>query len=215
MKISKILLVLSCSLFSLIASANEESNEHIESAHYYDDYFKSSIICRWDWNARAPNSGMVKDPIKSKFAIHHSAGNSNPSAATVREIQRMHMDKNGWSDCGYHFFIGKDGSCFEGRELKWQGAHVEGDNKGNIGICFLGCFDTSQDNYVEPSQEMVERAGELIGVLAHHFSLEPSSKIIKGHKEHKNAHTLCPGDEVILLKQKIINKAIKTKKEIS
>lgn len=197
-------------------SEGETENDyacHVQ--HYYDDYFKTSIVCRRDWGARSAKNDMVQDRIKNKFAIHHSAGSAAGNAESVREIQRMHMDDNGWSDCGYHFFVARNGTCYEGRELKFQGAHVEGNNKGNIGICFLGCFDSNQDNFVEPTSQMIEKAGELIGILADRFSIDCSNKTIKGHKEHSNAGTLCPGDRVLALKDKIILKAIRTKKEIA
>jgi len=63
-----------------------------------------------------------------KIVIHHTAsptevrrsGKTVPvDAAMIRE---WHMTK-GWSDIGYHFVIGPDGHCEEGRPLYRPGAH--------------------------------------------------------------------------------------------
>jgi hypothetical protein len=177
----------------------------------YDDYYKNHIVCRRDWEARNAKNDMTKDLVKCKFAIHHSAGTAVSSTETVKNIQRAHMEINGWSDIGYHFLIGRDGQCFEGRELQWQGAHVDGDNKGNIGICFLGCFESSEPSPVEPTSRMIDEAGELIAVLAERFNIELSLSTIKGHRQHKKAQTLCPGNRVMERLNDILSKAIASK----
>ncbi|MFA6113561.1 MAG: peptidoglycan recognition family protein [Sphingomonas sp.] len=43
-------------------------------------------------------------------------------------------------DVAYHFFIDEDGTIYEGRSLKYMGAHVSGQNARNIGIAFLGNY---------------------------------------------------------------------------
>lgn len=44
----------------------------------------------------------------------------------------------GWSDIGYHGIIDPDGTWSQGRGFNEQGAHVESENDGNIGICLIG-----------------------------------------------------------------------------
>ena len=76
--------------------------------------------------------------------VHHSAGRDCTSvddcAAEVRAIQNYHMDGNGWSDIGYTFLVGGDGSIFEGRGWNVVGAHTYGFNSVGYGIDFIGTF---------------------------------------------------------------------------
>lgn len=181
---------------------------------YYDEYFNKNVICREKWGAQLAKNDMVKDPNKIKFAIHHSAGSSVSSGTTVKNIQQAHMHDKKWSDIGYHFLIGRDGKCFEGRELEWQGAHVEGDNKGNVGVCFLGCFDDNEPNFVQPTRQMINKAGELIGVLSYKYGINLVSSAIKGHRQHKNAKTVCPGNRLMECMDDILIEAQETKNRI-
>ena len=57
------------------------------------------------------------------------------SAASIR---RFHIEERGFSDIGYHWVIDVDGELEKGRPMTEQGAHVSGENKGNIGICLVG-----------------------------------------------------------------------------
>lgn len=180
----------------------------------YATYFQNQVISRQQWGARAAKPDMSCDNNKCKFAVHHSAGSAESNNLIVKNIQSFHMDNNKWSDIGYHFLVGIDGKCFEGRELAFQGAHVYAHNKNNIGICFLGCFDTSQSNKVETSDAMIDKMGELIGVLAAHFGIDITRETIKGHKEFKNIASLCPGDLVMARMDEIVAKAQKTTSEI-
>ena len=173
----------------------------------YDEYFKNNVICRASWGACVPQGAMDIDLTKYRFAIHHSAGTSASNSQTLKNIQYTHMNDNKWSDIGYHFLIGKDGKCFEGRELKYKGSHVSKDNTGNIGICFLGCFETTQTNNATVSDEMIEKCSELIAVLAKSYKIKICKEVIRGHKQHKNAQTLCPGDLVMACLNKIITQA--------
>jgi hypothetical protein len=45
-----------------------------------------------------------------------------------------------FSDIAYNFLIGGDGSIFEGRGWRDQGAHTSGYNRGSVGIAYIGTF---------------------------------------------------------------------------
>ena len=66
--------------------------------------------------------------------LHHRAGNG-----TVESIHTQHL-KNGWAGIGYHFYIRKDGTVYEGRPIAYVGSHCKGNNSCSIGVCLEGDF---------------------------------------------------------------------------
>jgi len=99
------------------------------------------------WNARAADRGNIEamGTIR-RLTIHHSAmyfRDTRPGtcAAQIQRIQRDHMENRGYGDIGYHFLIDPSGRIWQGRDLRWQGAHASGSNNvGNVGVCLLGNF---------------------------------------------------------------------------
>lgn len=182
------------------------AQDYFENSEY-NDYFMNNIISRSQWKACSSKPGMKKELKKTKFAIHHSAGNVAPSYEVVKNIQHSHIHDKKWSDIGYHFLIDIDGNCFEGRDLNFQGAHVESSNKENIGICFLGYFDDNKNNFHLPKEAMFNKAGELIAVLSRKFSIVLSNESIKAHCKYKDAHTICPGNLILENMETILLKA--------
>ena len=76
----------------------------------------------------------------SKIVIHASGF----EAGNVELFRLYHILINGWCDIGYHFVIGNgkgdysfEGQVERGRSLKFQGAHVKGQNHDSIGICLI------------------------------------------------------------------------------
>lgn len=110
------------------------------------------------------------------------------SQQKVDEVRRWHVEDRGWSDCGYHYLIDRDGTLVEGRPLERTGAHAKGHNTGSVGISLFGghggnVSDHFADNFTE-DQDRALRA--LISKLkADH----PITKII-GHNEVANK--ACP-----------------------
>ena len=72
--------------------------------------------------------------------------NGRPLSEKVAEIRRWHVQQRGWRDIGYHWVIDRDGKVASGRREAEIGAHVEGHNRGTIGICLLGGFGASADD---------------------------------------------------------------------
>lgn len=81
----------------------------------------------------------------------HCSDTPNGRITTVEDIRRWHMDPppkgRGWTDIGYHFVIYTDGSVHPGRAPNIEGAHVEGHNEGNLGICMVGKTAFSPDQW--------------------------------------------------------------------
>ena len=157
---------------------------------------------RSSWNAKA-SLCTSSDPNKSKMAIHHTY--SPPSsaggyAARIRGIQAYHMDVRGWCDIGYHYLVTQDGSVWEGRPIKRRGAHVGGHNTGNIGVSYVGCFQSGACNSmgnVVPSEVSVNAGAALVSALSTKYGIAKNKSKVKGHMQHPGASTTCPGDNLL------------------
>lgn len=68
----------------------------------------------------------------------HCADTPSGRDVKLETIRDWHMKERGWSDIGYHYVIELDGQIRSGRPIDRQGAHVEGANKDNLGICLVG-----------------------------------------------------------------------------
>lgn len=153
------------------------------------------IIPRSSWKASSavpsrltPNRGAW-----NRLTVHHSAeyagllrtASSSESADAIRSIQRYHVQDKNYGDIAYHFLIDPRGRVFEGRSMRWQGAHAGGNNNvHNIGICLLGDFDRES-----PSQASLTALEQLVTQLRSKHGI--SSDRVVGHGELKT--TACPG----------------------
>lgn len=80
--------------------------------------------------------GRMQGGDPNKITIHCSA-TPNGKEVPAKTIKEWHLAR-GFKDIGYHLIIQPDGTCEHGRPLNQVGAHVEGANRDNIGICLIG-----------------------------------------------------------------------------
>jgi len=78
-----------------------------------------------------------------KYIVLHSAATTRDMDIDISTVRKWHVEGNGWSDVGYHYFIKRDGTIEHGRDLRRSGAHVKGYNSESIGICYAGGIDES------------------------------------------------------------------------
>jgi hypothetical protein len=128
-------------------------------------------------------------PLNTKnvtgIALHHMA-NANWS---VKDVENYHVNSNGWTAIGYNYWIGFDGSIYEGRGLN-IGAHITGFNSTTVGIGFQGNFQSGTKVPVSVMTDEQFNAGvELIAWLKEQI---PSIQKIGGHRDF--AASSCPGD---------------------
>lgn len=76
----------------------------------------------------------------TQVIIHCSATPPNQNIG-VDEIKDWHVNRNGWSDIGYHFVIRRNGLVEDGRDIERIGAHAKGSNSDSIGVCLVGGVD--------------------------------------------------------------------------
>ncbi|MBA2479132.1 MAG: N-acetylmuramoyl-L-alanine amidase [Planctomycetes bacterium] len=146
------------------------------------------FIARSTWSVQSidvPNTDPMA-PIY-RLTVHHSSEHGDASGDPVdmlRLFEKNHKSK-GWACIGYHFIIAADGQVYEGRPLKYQGAHASGDNNiGNVGICLLG-------NFERDSVPQAQRAAlmSVLDRLVRRYGIARTE--IHGHREFKT--TDCPG----------------------
>ena len=118
--------------------------------------------------------GVVK-----RIILHHAES----TKCSIEDIHRWHLN-NGWSGCGYHFLVRKDGSIYRGRPENKLGAHTQNYNTGSIGVCFEGSYNSEQ----MPEAQL--RSGqELVTYLCDKYNLLKAN--VYKHKDFNS--TDCPG----------------------
>lgn len=115
----------------------------------------------------------------------------------VAEIRRWHVTPEaqggrGWRDIGYHWLISRKGEVLAGRKETEIGAHVEGHNRGTIGICLIGGGGSAETDrfarHFTPAQNVTLRQ-LLLGI-----GIRSRIRRISGHNEW--AAKACPGFNV-------------------
>lgn len=157
------------------------------------------IIPKTDWTPDAPIASRLAPMGKvTRLTIHH-AGMDRGEECSVEavktelcKIRNSHLARMRAGDIGYHYIIDFNGRVWEGRSVKYQGAHAgnSGANKGNIGIVLMGNFEIQS-----PSAAQVSQLRALTDYIMSKYSIPPSQ--IFTHCEIKAMYGLgttdCPG----------------------
>lgn len=134
---------------------------------------------------KIPNQ-IIKSPLQiinlskvDAIALHHMA---HPTA-DVKTVEGWHINQ-GWRAIGYNFWVGFDGTIYEGRGFK-LGAGVENQNGHIISIGFQG--DYNSKNVTMPDAQF--NSG--IDIIKYVMEKVPTIKTIGGHGDFMA--TACPG----------------------
>ncbi len=128
-----------------------------------------------------------------RITVHHSGDKDDvrvDSVTWLRQVDLNHIKginhPEPWACIAYHFIIDPSGKVFEGRPLKYQGAHAGNpvDNRLNIGICLMGNFEEQR---VAPAQRSALLA--TLDRLCLQYGINRAA--VYGHKHFKT--TDCPG----------------------
>lgn len=138
--------------------------------------------------------GAAKVPVTGIF-VHCTATpanwrHNNTSQERVEAIRQMHIHERKWKDIGYHWLIDRDGTILPGRPETVIGAHVEGHNRGTLGVSlFGGQTSRTQDPFLKNYTLKQETA--LLRLLA---DIKSRTKIawVKGHNQVDDGKA-CPG----------------------
>lgn len=144
------------------------------------------------WEAETPRTALL-NPMNgvNRITVHHE-GNPRPNndstpaqvALSLRNIQSAHFRTMKAGDIGYHYIIDRQGMVWQGRDIRYQGAHTGGNNANNIGIMCLGNF-----NLQYPTGAQIASLERLTLALSTGYNI-PGSRIY-GHRELRS--TACPG----------------------
>ena len=150
------------------------------------------LLPRSQWaDAAGPVRGREIYPLgtPTRITIHHEGYKLVDFTDAGSTRQRLNMVRSahvgrGWSDIGYHFIVDRAGRVWEGRSLKYQGAHVSGNNEQNIGVMCLGNFELQR-----PSEAQLTSLRDTVRAIRRANSV--SERAILTHKEI--TPTACPG----------------------
>lgn len=151
---------------------------------------QTTVLARSKWAQGRPATTQMNrlSPVRY-ITVHHDGmdpffdTDQRATAARIEAIRRAHR-RRGWGDIGYHYVVDRAGRVWEGRSLRYQGAHVKNKNYANIGIVVLGNFDKQQ-----PTQAQLASVRQLVGSLMDRFHV-PTSRV---YTHQELAPTACPG----------------------
>jgi LysM repeat protein len=146
-----------------------------------------------------PRSAWTSDPIGpnhtpmgkvQRLTVHHTDEHSGMDGLSdlevIRRIEKYHRGpEKRWAAIGYHFLVGKDGRIYEGRPVRYQGAHTSANNENNIGVSVIGDCHRHL-----PSKRQLQALAAFLDDLRKRYGL--SLNQVYGHRDLKP--TVCPGD---------------------
>lgn len=166
-------------------SGSSSSRSHSGSGTPRDPYQRAA------WTRAQPRQSNINamNGIR-RITLHHegfpdpfTATSRTASAERVERIRASHTNR-GWADIGYHYIIDRGGRVWEGRPVRYQGAHVGGHNEHNIGVMCLGNFDIQS-----PSEAQVDSLQKVVRLLRRRHNV-PENEI---HTHRELGPTACPG----------------------
>ena len=149
---------------------------------------KITVVPRSKW-AKLPIKGNIDAMGRvNKITVHHTSEASALKTMTdlefIRAVEQYHRDNKKWACIAYHYVIGRDGTVYEGRPVRFQGAHAHSHNPNNLGIAMMGDFDK-----VLPNPKQLQSLDRLLGALRAKYNLPP--RMVYGHRHL--CQTECPG----------------------
>ena len=121
------------------------------------------------------------------IALHHMA---HPTA-DIYEVERWHLNQ-GWRAFGYNYWVGFDGTVYEGRGYQHVGAGVANQNDRIISIGFQGNYQSGLAGIATSPNMPDAQFNAGVDIINWVMERVPSVKRIAGHRDFMA--TACPGD---------------------
>ncbi len=159
-----------------------------------------SVIPRSAWTRTGPVPGSKINPMHgvTRITVHHegmgafTSTSESAVAGRIESIRQAHLRRKAktgerWADIGYHYLIDPAGRVWEGRNVKWQGAHVQDENEHNLGVMVLGNFDVQK-----PSSQSLATLDAFVAQQMRRYGVSRSRVLT--HREI--GATACPGSSL-------------------
>jgi hypothetical protein len=154
------------------------------------DTLPPGVIPRRSWTTTMPVPALANPMGRvDRITIHHDAINSADVTSRTAAQRRLNTIRSGhlereFADIGYHFIVDPQGNIWEGRPLRYQGAHVKDQNERNMGVMVMG-------NFMEqaPTPAALAALDAFVASQMQRFGI-PLGRV-KTHQEL--AATACPG----------------------
>lgn len=164
------------------------ATESAPRAGYFD--LPDGVIPRAQWTSAGVIASRANPMVRvERITVHHDAIDSSSIRTRSDAIRRLESIRSGhvsreWADIGYHFVIDPMGNVWEGRPLRYQGAHVSDQNPRNMGVMVMG-------NFMEQSPTSAARSA-LDGFLRRQME-RYGLPVTRVHTHRELGPTLCPG----------------------
>ena len=150
-------------------------------------------IPRSSWASASPIMARV-NPMEgiNRITIHHEGWTPayftdvDTMAERLDLIRKSHIQRLGAGDIGYHFIIDRAGRVWQGRDVKYQGAHVRNNNEHNVGVMVLGNFDVQT-----PTDAQLTSLRDTVSKLIRQYRVSNRAGNVLTHREINP--TDCPG----------------------
>ncbi len=151
------------------------------------------VIARSQWTRMGVARPSEINPMNgiSRITIHHDGMNAftsqqrDDAARRLEQVRMSHAAVRGWADIGYHYIIDPAGRVWEGRNIRYQGAHVKDQNEHNLGIMCMGNY-----NLQKPTSLMLATLDSFVASQMRQYGVSMAN--VRTHRER--APTECPGN---------------------
>lgn len=127
-------------------------------------------------------------PIKY-LTIHCAA---TPEGRDVKAATITQWDREKFGQTSYHWVIELDGSMHRTLQDNQRGAHVGGNNTGNIGICYIGGVDAK----MKPKDTRTPAQKAALRTLIRTYQERYPGIVIRGHRDWPKVQKACPSFDV-------------------
>ena len=131
---------------------------------------------------------LMTGPDSVRFLVVHCSATRCDRPYPVERLLADHRAR-GFRTIGYHFYIRRDGTLTQHRQLLEVGAHARPYNRCSIGICYEGGLDPLGRPADTRTTAQRERLRELLGLLRRLFP----QAVVAGHRDLPGASPkACP-----------------------
>ncbi|NRA36820.1 MAG: N-acetylmuramoyl-L-alanine amidase, partial [Planctomycetes bacterium] len=146
------------------------------------------IVKRRSWTKQGVRKNHRVMTTVNRITIHHTGEHGDivklPDLEVVKRIENYHRNERKWAAIGYHYLVGRDGTVYEGRPSRYQGAHTRSNNRNNLGISVIGDF-----NKRHPNSKQLATLHALLDDMRREYNV--SARSVFGHRDL--SPSVCPG----------------------